>query len=181
MASALDPNVSFTSSKLLPMRILLNSSTLLVLAWIAHVVIWRTRLPQHQTRALLFTFAAVLAVWLFTIDHGSTSLFETLQLSLLYGSVSFCYVITYSAVEGDSPTLSLINLLAEKKDFGVPADEISGFLLQRPFVKARLATLVHSGLVRKEGDRYLITGQPSLPFRIILGFRKLYGPISKGG
>jgi hypothetical protein len=72
-------------------------------------------------------------------------------------------------------------LLAEKKDAGLPADEIGDFLSQRPFVKARLATLVHSGLVRKEGDRYLINGQPSLPFRIILGFRKLYGPISKGG
>lgn len=163
------------------MRILLTTFTLLALAWMIHLIIWRIRLPRHQIRALLFTFAAVFALWLFTIDRGSTPLFGTIQLSLLYVSVSFCYVITYSAVEGDSPTLSLMNLLAEKKDVGMPADEIGDFLSQRPFVKARLAALIHSGLVRKENDRYLITGQPSLPFRIILGFRKLYGPISKGG
>jgi len=146
-----------------------------------HLIIWKIRLPKHQIRALLLTFSAVFALWILTPAHGSTPLLDTLQISLLYVSVSFCYVITYSAVEGDSPTLSLMNLLAEKKEEGLPSDEISGFLLQRPFVKARLAALMHSGLVRKENDRYIIAGRPSLPFRIILGFRRLYGPISKGG
>jgi len=163
------------------MRILLTTFTLLALAWMIHLIIWRIRLPQHQIRALLFTFAAVFALWMITLARSSTPLLDALQISLLYGSISFCYVITYSAIEGDSPTLSLMNLLAEKKDAGLPADEIGDFLSQRPFVKARLAALIHSGLVRQENDRFLIKGQPSLPFRIILGFRKLYGPISKGG
>jgi hypothetical protein len=74
-----------------------------------------------------------------------------------------------------------MNLLAEKKDEGLPLDEIDEFVLQRPFVKARLAALTHSGLIRKENDIYILSGRPSLAFRIILGFRKLYGPITKGG
>jgi hypothetical protein len=163
------------------MKILLTTSTLLVIAWISHLVIWRIRLPRHQTRTLLLTFATVFAFWLITLASYPTPLIDALQISLLYISVSFCYVITYSAVEGDSPTLSLVNLLAEKKDEGLPIDEIDEFVLQRPFVKARLAALIHSGLIRKENDLYIISGRPSLAFRIILGFRKLYGPITKGG
>ena len=163
------------------MRVLFTTSTLLALAWVIHLFVWRIRLPRHQIRALLLTFASVFTIWMFTLTQGSTSLLDALQISLLYGSVSFCYIITYSAIEGDSPTLSLMNLLSEKKDVGLPEHEIREFLSQRPFVKARLAALIHSGLVRKENNRYFIAGQPSLPFRIILGFRKLYGPIIKGG
>jgi hypothetical protein len=64
---------------------------------------------------------------------------------------------------------------------GRSPEEIARFMDQRPFLRARLAALVNSGLVRERDDRYVIAGRESLAFRLILGFRKLYGPISRGG
>jgi hypothetical protein len=165
------------------MRILITTASLLSIAWIAHFIIWRIRLPRHQIRALLLIFTAVFCLWLaaFAPFSLSSSRLGAMQTALLYFSTAFCYVITYSAIEGDSPTLSLVRLLAEKKDGGLPVDEVAHFLRKRPFVQARLAALIHSGLVREENERFILAGRPSLAFRIVLGFRKLYGPISKGG
>lgn len=163
------------------MRILITTASLFSAAWFVHLVIWRTWLPRRQIQTLLLIFAAVFIGWLAVSDPLALPLVGALQIALLYFSASFCYVITYSAIEGDSPTLSLMRLLAEKKDEGLPADEVADFLSRRPFIQARLTALIHSKLVREENTRFRIAGQPSLPFRVVLGFRKLYGPISKGG
>lgn len=161
------------------MRILLTTSVLLAIAWLLHILLWRIRLPRHQIPALLFICAVVLGGWLVLARPGS--LLEVSQILLLYVSASFCYVITYSAIEGDSPTLSLTRLLAEKGNAGLPQEEVEGFLAARPFVRARLAALIHSGLIREEGEYFYLAGRPSLSFRVILAYRTLYGSVSRGG
>jgi hypothetical protein len=77
----------------------------------------------------------------------SVAIVDLLHIGLFYGSISLSYLITYSAIEGDSPTLSLVRFVWERRATGVPADDVIHFLAQRPFVKARLAALVASGLI----------------------------------
>lgn len=163
------------------MKIFLITLGLFVFSFAAHVIIWRIRLPRHQLKALLLIFAAGLALWVLFFAGRSAGPAEVLHVALFYGSISLCYVITYSAIEADSPTLSLIRFLADAKAQGRSMDEIRRFMALRPFVRARLSALARSGLIREEGSRYVAVGQPPLSFRIILGFRRLYGPISKGG
>jgi hypothetical protein len=121
-----------------------------------------------------------MGVWLFFIAP-SFSLIEILQVVTLSIPLFLCYVITYSAIEGDSPTLSLMKSLDEQRHTGLPKDEVFHFFLARPFVQSRLEALVRSGLVKIDGERLMIARQPSMPFRVVLGYRKLFGPISKGG
>ena len=163
------------------MRVFLISSSLLALAWAAHFVVWRVRLPKHQIRALLVVFALVFSGWLLMAVVWEISRLELAHIALFYVSMALCYVITYSAIEGDSPTLSLMRALSKKDGEGLSEAEMEEFVAQRPFVKTRLAALVHSGLVREENGFYVLCGKPSLFFRVILGFRKLYGPVSQGG
>jgi hypothetical protein len=111
----------------------------------------------------------------------SLCVFEVIHVALFYGSMSLCYVITYSAIEADSPTLSLIRFLAEGTSNGRSLKEVSQFMAQRPFIKSRLSALVLSGLIREEGPRFVAAGRQPLSFQVIMGFRKLYGPISRGG
>lgn len=153
---------------------------LLAITWVIHVVLWRVRLPQNQTQALLLLFTFVLGVWLAFVAPNF-SLVETLQVMTLSIPLFLCYVITYSAIEGDSPTLSLMKRLDEQRHTGLHKDEVFHFFLARPFVQSRLDALVRSGLVKVEGERFVIAKKPSLAFRVVLGFRKLFGPISKGG
>jgi hypothetical protein len=129
----------------------------------------------------LVIFAIVFCLWVFGAIIYSWGLLETVHIGLFYGSMTLSYVITYSAIEADSPTLSLIRFLAEAKGNGRTVSEVSQFMAQRPFVRARLSALALSGLIREEGSRFIAVGPQPLSFRVILGFRKLYGPISRGG
>jgi hypothetical protein len=163
------------------MGIFLSGVGLFVLALAAHVILWKVRLPKHHTPTLLGIFSMVLLMCFPLALFQGFPLLEILHASLLFVSLSLCYVITYSAIEGDSPTLSLMRFVAEKPTQGRTLQEIDSFFTARPFIRARISALLHSSLVREENGRYLIHGSPSLPFRLILGFRRIYGEIPKGG
>lgn len=163
------------------MQSFLITCALFAVSLLAHIIIWRVRCPDRQIRALLIIFAVVFGLWLAAGLMFSVAIVDVLHVALFYASLGLCYVITYTAIEADSPTLGLIHFLAEAKTRGRSMDEIRRFMALRPFVRARLAALARSGLIREEGSRYVAVGQPPLSFRVILGFRRLYGPISKGG
>jgi hypothetical protein len=163
------------------MHVFLLSSCLLACAWVIHFALWRVKLPKHHIQALLVIFAAVLGCWVLAAAISARNFAEIVRVCALYISVALSYIITYSAIEGDSPTLSLMRLLASKGAEGLTIEEVDEFVARAPFVAARISALMHSDLVREENGRYFLHGRPSLFFRLILEFRKLYGPISKGG
>jgi hypothetical protein len=163
------------------MHVFLTGCVLFFAAFTAHVIIWRIRLPKNQTLGLLKIFALALCFWLGVGYQKSFPLLDTFHIALFYGSMSLCYVITYSAVEGDSPTLSLMRFLDQKGNTGGSISEIDAFFAERPFIRSRLVALLNSSLISQENGRYFIAGTPSLPFRLILAFRKVYGTIPKGG
>ena len=108
-------------------------------AWFLHLVLWRVRLPKAQLKTLLMIF---LSVWVAAVVALSLSgaalsgVLGFLYFSLIYWSAALCYVITYSAMEGDNPTLSLTRHLHRRGEEGVSHEEIEDFFRQRPFVGA---------------------------------------------
>jgi hypothetical protein len=165
------------------MRIFLTVWILLAVALSSQLVIWRLRLPpyRYQMQTLLLIVGAVFCLWLLTPWARSSSFVELLNIIVSYFSLGLGYMVIYSAINVDSPTLSLMIFLAERRVEGRSADEVDLFLAQRPFVTVRLGTLVNSGLIREQNGRWIIAGKGSLAFRFILSYRKLYGPIPKGG
>lgn len=163
------------------MLILLNSAGLFAAALIVHLLVWKIRLPNHHIRALLFLFATVFLLWLPLALPFPIPVLTLLHIAFFYSTMALCYIITYSAIEADSPTLSLIRFVAERGHEGRTAEEVSHFLARRPFVKARLIALQNAGLVREERGRYFIAGKGSLGFRFILAYRKLYGLLPGSG
>jgi len=163
------------------MSIFLITCSLFAVALAIQVILWKLRLPKYQMRTLLVILTVVLVLGLPAAAAFSPGYLDLLHAALFYVSVGLAYMVTYSAIEADSPTLSLMRFLAQRQPDGVAAGEVARFFAQRPFVQARLAALVQSGLIREQDGRYLLAGRRSPGFRLILGFRKLYGPISKGG
>jgi hypothetical protein len=163
------------------MPVFLNTLALFAGSMATHFMIWKVRLPKRQIRALLINFAAVFSLWLALSLVHHAALLALLQVALYYWSISLCYTITYSAVEGESPTLGLMRYVAGGGSEGRSAGEIARFLDERRFLGSRLAALVESGLVREQDGRYVIAGKQPVAFRLILGFRNLYGSIPKGG
>ena len=162
----------------------------LFLAWIVHLAIWRWRLPRAQLKALLVIFAVVWALAALSVLTGFVGAWSFaagwfvgfLYFCLIYWSAAFCYVITYSAMEGDSPTLSLTRHLHRKGEEGVSHQEIEDFFRQRPFVGARVRALVTDNVFLEESGGYRLASGKYLFFRLILGYRRVvFGPIKSGG
>jgi hypothetical protein len=146
-----------------------------------HFAIWKSRLPKRQIRALMTIAAVIFFPWLAVSLARHSPPWTVLHIALFYWSVNLCYVVTYSAIEADSPTLSLMRFVGAGGSDGRSAVEITRFMDERPFMGARLAALVRSGLIREQEGRYVAGATEPLAFRLILGFRKLYGSIPKGG
>jgi len=149
--------------------------------WVIHISLWKFRLPKYQIRALLILAATIYLLGSVLLLVTSTALEVLLKTTFFYWPVVLCYVITYSAVEGDSPTLSLMLRLQQSGKSGLSREEIYSFFAERPFIRARITALLHSSMVEERNGRYVLAGKPSIPFRIVLGFRKIFGTIPKGG
>ena len=154
-------------------------------AWCLHLVLWRVRLPKAQLKTLLIIFFLVWAAVVFALYLSEAELSGVLWIlyfSLLYWSAALCYVITYSAMEGDSPTLSLTRHLHRGGDEGVAHEEIEEFFRQRPFVGARVKALITDNIFIEEQGGYRLSPGRYLFFRVILGYRRIvFGPIKSGG
>jgi hypothetical protein len=173
------------------MGFLIATGSALLTAFAFHLILWRLRLPQSQLKTLLVLFfltwcGAVGFAWAsdwnyFALGEGSAFV-GFLYFSLLYWAAALCYVITYSAMEGDSPTLSLTRHLHRKRAEGVSHEEIEEFFRQRPFVGARVKALVTDSIFIEESGGYRLASGKYLFFRLILGYRKVvFGPVKAGG
>jgi hypothetical protein len=163
------------------MQPFLNTAILYFIALSLHLLIWRIRLPKRQLPSLLVLFGVVFLLWIATPFAWRLDLVGLLHVALFYTSISLAYVITYSAIEGDSPTLSLIYFVSKAGEKGVPAADVDQFSAKRPFIKARLKALLVSRVIVERDGSFVLAGNPSLAFRLILGFRKIYGPMPRGG
>lgn len=163
------------------MTVFLNTSLLFGAAFLLHLVLWRIWKPKHDYKVLLLIFAIGLGAWLGWAVFHSTTLWQFLQTAIFYTAASLAYVVAYSSVEGDSPTLSLVLFLAEKKTEGRSYEEVRNFFAQRPFAQSRLAALKDAGLIQEQNGKYAVAGRGSLAFRFILAYRRIYGDIPRGG
>jgi hypothetical protein len=165
--------------------------TSLGVAFLAHLALWRIRLPTAQLKVLLLVFfmtwcTAVVVAWLsnwrFVSFADGQAAVGFLYFCLFYWAAALCYVITYSAMEGDSPTLSLTRHLHKKGPQGISHEEIEKFFRQRPFVGARVKALVTDDIFLEESGGYRLASGKYLFFRLILGYRRVvFGPIKSGG
>jgi hypothetical protein len=164
---------------------LLTAILALFLSWILHFVLWRVRLPKAQLKTLLIIFLLVWAAVVVAVCLSEAALSGVLWIlyfSLIYWSAALCYVITYSAMEGDSPTLSLTRHLHRRGEEGVSHEEIEEFFRQRPFVGARVKALVTDNVFIEEEGGYRLSPGSYVFFRVILGYRRVvFGPIKSGG
>ena len=159
---------------------------LFLTAFLLHLVWWRIRLPKQQLTALFKGFVLFFPLGLGALKAGgywpATPFISpaTAVVGLLYFALVITYVITYSALEGDSPTLSLMRWVAQHPE-GVSEKELEAFIASRPFIQARLRALEADDLTEVRDGAVFIKGRPSLFFRLILGWRALYGSIERGG
>lgn len=172
------------------MNILAFSLSLTLLAFLIHLFVWRVRLPKSQTGALLGIFIIVMiAGTAFIIVRpdlirwslcASRNIPEMLQFILLFISISVCYIISYPAVEVDSPTLLIIKAVSEKGCLGLDKSELESRMKDDILVLPRINDMLQDGMIIREGEGYKLTRKGSAIARIFLFYRSIIGG-AKGG
>jgi hypothetical protein len=162
------------------------------LAFLAHLAVWRIRLPKRQTKTLLLLMFSVLCAMTALLKAGGAGLAalcgwsvpvtagDYLHLTLFDISLILSYVITYSALEADSPSLIIAMTVAGAGVEGITEDDFSDFVNADRLLKPRIRDLVLDKMVYLDNGRYRLTFKGRLFARLFIAHRKLLGR-GKGG
>lgn len=152
-------------------------------AFICHLVIWQLYVPRHASRALVAIFilgllATLVAGLIFAPGYGLASAVYT---AALYGILSLTYLLLYTGVECDSPTLTLAHFISQAGTAGRTVEEIERFVQRRPFVKSRLAQLEAGGFVVRTDAGLVLGRSTGLVLDLNQHYRALMGRVTRGG
>jgi hypothetical protein len=163
------------------MNILIYGTAIFFSAFLLHILIWRLRLPKRQTLAILKIFMLSLLIGLsFGIDKGLNP-FELIHISIFVISLTLAYIITYSGIEADSPSLVMIIAIADKGVEGLPVERFYELMSDSLLVSPRLDDMLRDGLAFIDNDKYILTKKGRLFAQIFINFRALLKIEAIGG
>ena len=166
------------------MKVLVFGSLLFILAFVLHLVIWKIRLPRRQVKTMLQIFfitliAGVSALWnapssfTFMGIPSPSSLWECLHITLFFISLTLAYMITYSALEADSPSLVMIMTIHKSEPEGLDRDRFSALMSDDTLVIPRIKDVLLDRMVYMDGNRYCLTEKGKLMARMFIFYRAL--------
>lgn len=156
-----------------------------------HVCLWRIRVPKRQTKTLLMLFFGVLAagsgilglypeqICIFNL-RPPVSAVDYVQIWLYVGSLILAYMITYSAVEADSPSLSIILLIHAAGPSGLATEQIEKQLDDKILVEPRIRDLLIDEMAEEDRGCYRLKTKGILMARLFSAYRRIMG-VGKGG
>jgi hypothetical protein len=105
---------------------------------------------------------------------------ENLHVAFFYAAVALGYIVTYSALENDSPTLTVVAYAADAGERGLSREDVAS-LLNKDFISgSRFQSLVGSRLVEQVGGAFVLTARGRAWARLFRLFRTVYR-LPKGG
>ncbi len=158
---------------------------LLFLAFVLHVIVWRLRVPKRQGRGILTIFAVTLSVGLvFAVSAGYTEgnfweracdqLLRSSNWILLYISCTLAYLISFTAIEADSPSLVMVKHILETGDEGLVPGTLRDRIANDELVVPRISDLVRDKMVVQEQGCLLLTPKGRFLSRLFSFQRRLF-------
>ena len=174
------------------MRVLFWGLALFAGAFFFQLIIWKIRLPDRQSKTLLQIFCGtflggLFIIWVAGLEFQALnilppqSLSEYLHVSLFFISFTFAYLITYSAVEVDSPSLIMILAIQNAREVGLTKAEFERSNTDDILILPRINDLVHDKIAYLKGDKYRLTSKGILLARVFNSYRKLLNLTAQGG
>lgn len=174
------------------MSVLFCGLSLIFIAFLIQVSIWKIRLPQNHTKVLLQIFFGTLILGVlvflkfptyitFLGISPPTTVYGYLQLTFLFISLTMAYITTYSALEVDSPSLVMVMNIAKAGSDGLGEDTFEQKLSDDSLVIPRIRDLVTGGMAYLDDGRYRLTSKGVLISRVFIAYRKLLKREGKGG
>lgn len=172
------------------MRGLLAAVVAFALLILGQFIVWRVVRPAGHYLALsaLYLVALAASVGVF-FALGETpaaawvvpaTLREGVDFLLLYTAATLAYMVTYSAVQADSPSMAILLAIERTGADGLKREDLLAALDNRVLVVPRLEDLVIGKLAAVERARYVISGRGAMLARLYIAYRALLR-MEKGG
>lgn len=142
--------------------ILILCTVLLLSSFVMHLLWWRLHVPKHSTQVLLVIFTLLpIVFWSSTISTmniwSTFTNYDYLRLILLYMSCSLVYISLYSALEHQSPTLTIIDYIRQQGDEGCSDDGLENFLKPDGEIQRRFLAMDQVGWIKKDDKKWSLT------------------------
>lgn len=168
------------------MKTLLWGNAIFFAALLLQLAVWKISLPRRQAKALglllllvsLAGLAALLVLPSLPLRPQTVPEFAHLALYLI--SFNLAYLITYSAIEVDSPSLLIIGRIAGAGPGGIDSAALREGLDDGTMVKPRLQDLVSDRMAVLENGRYNLLPKGAALAFVFFNFRRLL-KAGKGG
>lgn len=162
------------------MTLFLYSFASVAIAFFIHLLVWRWKLPIYQTRALLKIFLGFyLCSIVIAINSPEISFIknsqEFIQYSIFYISMMLSYIISYSALEADSPTLVMIQTIQKAGDEGISKDNFYQQMDNQTLLDPRINDLIRDKMLTLNHDIYQLTPKGHRFALIFVLYRKIFG------
>jgi hypothetical protein len=105
---------------------------------------------------------------------------EYLHICLIFISLTLSYMITYSALEADSPTLVMVMTIEKAGQEGLDKKEFDSILNDDLLIKPRIRDLITDKMAYLDEEKYKLTSKGVLFARIFILYRRLLNA-PKGG
>lgn len=173
------------------MKVLVYGMGLYALAFLIHLVVWKIRMPKSPMNGLLQIFSMTLGAGYLGIRAlgPSFSLFqatvpqslpECLHMGLLYLSLTLAYMVLYSALEADSPSVGLLRKIISTGAAGMGEEDLRQAFNNLDFLEARIRQLAEDKLITGENGKLQATRRGLLLLKVISLHRELCA-LPKGG
>ncbi len=156
-----------------------------------HYAVWKLRLPGRQNKALLEIFFGTLlsGLCIMRVIHAFTNGFDRwllqgvedyIQASVLFLSCTFAYMITYSAIEVDSPSLLITLAIGRAGPDGIDEKEFKTRMTDDRLTRPRLQDLITDRMTHFDGQRYVLTKKGIIIAKVFVAYRRILN-LEKGG
>ena len=139
------------------------------IAFLVHWLLWRVKVPRRQTAALLAILLGMLPLGLAAMSWGPGArlagplgLWQYTQIAVFHVALSLAYVVAYSALEEQSPSMTLLLQVARAKPRGQTREELAALLEGRSPAEARLDAMLRDKMVTRSDGQYRLTTKGTL-------------------
>jgi len=163
------------------MNILYYEAIIFIFAFFVHLFIWRISLPKKSHTVLLLNiFFGIFAASIFLKVVLLPQPADYWRLFLLHSSLTLAYIVTYSAIEVDSPSLVILLNIAKSSPCGLSKERLYGIMSNEILVIPRIEDLVNDKMVFIDKDKYKLSPKGVFLVNIFILFRELL-KAPKGG
>lgn len=147
---------------------------------------WRISVPRRQLAAIASLFLAVdvagcIGFAVLGVGPAIAGPFFLLLTFVLAASLSAAYVVLFTALEADSPSLTILGIIARAGAAGISRADLAREMEQHNYVQERIQQMINDGMVYVTPSGLRLAGQGLWLTTLVLLYRRFLGLDHVGG